>query len=318
MSAGGVTFEGVATRQTDLEVTLKESENVLTLSPDSEADELSIAPLGEDVAQHIDLGCLPHTGWQPSYEFAEPPGLALNVTGIEMDVANAVYQAAIVGNAAGLAQLLGMPVPEGEEGDGGEANGGGGERGGGGAKANLEAAPASALPTGPWSIVDVYGVEPLAHAATSGSLTAVRVLLDASANVDAVCKDGQSAMHRAARRGHVEVVEALLAKGASIDVQTNEGLTPLHLAAGDGQLAVANALLSAGASHALVDGTGMTPLMHAAESGDASMAAALVEAGASTLAEDRNGWSALHHAATSGDQATASLLAEHGAPIDKW
>jgi len=66
-------------------------------------------------------------------------------------------------------------------------------------------------------------------------LEAVQVLLDLGADLDAVDKNGETAMHGAAYKNLPEVVKFLAAKGAKIDVWNREdkfGWTPLAIAVG--------------------------------------------------------------------------------------
>lgn len=59
---------------------------------------------------------------------------------------------------------------------------------------------------------------------------AVRVLLEAGADPDAVTPDGAAALHEAVRRGKLEIVRLLADAGATLDLPDGDGLTPLELA----------------------------------------------------------------------------------------
>ncbi|MBM3776749.1 MAG: hypothetical protein FJW23_00730 [Acidimicrobiia bacterium] len=61
-------------------------------------------------------------------------------------------------------------------------------------------------------------------------LEAVTVALDAGAAVDAVDKDGNTALHLAASRGQDQVVRLLVERGAAIDAKNGKGQTPLAMA----------------------------------------------------------------------------------------
>ena len=79
--------------------------------------------------------------------------------------------------------------------------------------------------------VDRQGRAALHLAASSGSLRAARLLLEASATVDAANYTGSAPLLDAARAGHVEVARALLEARADKD-RANKGLnTPLSAAA---------------------------------------------------------------------------------------
>jgi ankyrin repeat protein len=66
-------------------------------------------------------------------------------------------------------------------------------------------------------------------------LEAVQVLLDLGADIDAVDKNGETAMHGAAYKNLPKVVKLLAAKGAKIDIWNRNdkfGWTPLAIAVG--------------------------------------------------------------------------------------
>ncbi len=68
-----------------------------------------------------------------------------------------------------------------------------------------------------------------------GAEAAVRVLLEAGAEIDAVNEADFTALHGAAYRGLNEVVEYLVAHGADIDARDYRGRTPYRLAEGSKQ-----------------------------------------------------------------------------------
>jgi ankyrin repeat protein len=59
---------------------------------------------------------------------------------------------------------------------------------------------------------------------------AVRFLLGAGANPDALDPDGEATLHNAVRAGKIEVVRALVEGGATLDLLNKDGLTALFLA----------------------------------------------------------------------------------------
>ena len=68
------------------------------------------------------------------------------------------------------------------------------------------------------------------HMATSeGNLEAVRVLLQAGAEVNSVNNDGWTALHSACKWNHVEIAKLLLNGGADCNAKTNGGLSPVHI-----------------------------------------------------------------------------------------
>src|SRR5271157_5666677 len=77
---------------------------------------------------------------------------------------------------------------------------------------------------------------------------AVRALIKAGADVNAVRDDGSTPLIWAASRDDAEIVSALLAAGAKVNAADENGETPLLLACGNGNLAMARVLLDAKAN----------------------------------------------------------------------
>merc|ERR1712118_480300 len=77
---------------------------------------------------------------------------------------------------------------------------------------------------------DFKGVTPLGYAVGHDQLSAVKVLIDAKANLDDVDSVGNSAVHFAAGYGRVKVLEHLLARGANASKVNQMGMTPLAAA----------------------------------------------------------------------------------------
>jgi len=77
---------------------------------------------------------------------------------------------------------------------------------------------------------DFKGVTALGYAVGHDQLSAVKVLIDAKANINEVDSAGNSAVHFAAGYGRVKVLEHLLARGANASKVNQMGLTPLAAA----------------------------------------------------------------------------------------
>merc|ERR1719240_1162853 len=77
---------------------------------------------------------------------------------------------------------------------------------------------------------DFKGVTALGYAVGHDQLSAVKVLIDAKANINEVDSAGNSAVHFAAGYGRVKVLEHLLARGANASKVNQMGLTPLGAA----------------------------------------------------------------------------------------
>ena len=133
---------------------------------------------------------------------------------------------------------------------------------------------------------------PVADAARSGDLEAVRSLLARGADANAAHGDGMSALHWAAERGDAKMAEALIHAGATVDAVTRIGhYTPLHVASSAGQATVVDLLLASGANAMAWTSTGgVTPLHLAAASGNVTAIDVLLDRGADVDAQEK-AWS---------------------------
>jgi hypothetical protein len=94
---------------------------------------------------------------------------------------------------------------------------------------------------------DFKGVTPLGYAVGHDQLSAVKVLIDAKANLDDVDSVGNSAVHFAAGYGRVKVLEHLLARGAAASKANQMGMTALAAAQQNKHAAVIGILQRHGA-----------------------------------------------------------------------
>ncbi len=93
-----------------------------------------------------------------------------------------------------------------------------------------------------------WGCTPLMMASMQGHSSAVRILLNKSANLSKEADNGFTALHCSAEGGHLAVTKMLVEARADLEAATDAGDTPLHLAAERGHHEVMSVLIEAGAN----------------------------------------------------------------------
>jgi ankyrin repeat protein len=78
-----------------------------------------------------------------------------------------------------------------------------------------------------WNVID--NDTPQIPRSKNDAVAAVKVLLDAAANVAAVADSGDTALHGAASANEPATIELLVARGAAVDVKNKNGQTPLSI-----------------------------------------------------------------------------------------
>lgn len=172
---------------------------------------------------------------------------------------------------------------------------------------------------------DLVFATPLHYAARSGSLAALKFLIESS-GVDMMADRtmfGATALHEAAENGHqgcVLYLESRLGRGEPWPVDWSLR-TPLHMAAGRvGNVHVLRTMLEMGCPIDQRDESGTTALHYAARSGDTAMADLLLNwppQKAQIDAETNVKNEALSYAAVGGHLEMVKLLTKNGANIDK-
>lgn len=161
-----------------------------------------------------------------------------------------------------------------------------------------------------------FGATPsgLADSAMKGDITAVRMILQRHADVNAAQADGATALHWAVYRDDVEMTKLLLRAGANPRAVNREGASVLSLACINGSAAVVEALIKAGADANERLPNGETPLMMAARTGGVDALKVLLDHGADVNAKEKlRGTTALMWAAAQSHPAAVKLLIDHRA-----
>ncbi|XP_051999064.1 ankyrin repeat domain-containing protein 50-like isoform X1 [Xyrauchen texanus] len=172
---------------------------------------------------------------------------------------------------------------------------------------------------------DNEGWTALRSASWGGHKEAVRLLLEAGAEVDGCDSDCRTALRAAAWGGHEEILLTLLHHGAEVDCSDSEGRTPLIAAAYMGHKEAVEILLDAGADVNFADGDGRTALSVAAlcvpsatgGRGHGEVVSLLLERNANLEHKDRDGMTPLLLAAYEGHEEVVELLLEAGADVDE-
>ncbi|XP_049320598.1 caskin-2 isoform X1 [Astyanax mexicanus] len=166
-------------------------------------------------------------------------------------------------------------------------------------------------------IKDSNGMRPLHYAAWQGKAESVLMLLRAGASVNGVSQDGQIPLHLAAQYGHYEVSEMLLQHQSNPCMVNKAKKTPLDLACEFGRLKVAQLLLSSNMVVALLEGNGRdnTPLHLAARNGHKDIIRLLLKSGIDINRTTKAG-TALHEAALYGKTEVVKLLLDAGIDVN--
>lgn len=87
--------------------------------------------------------------------------------------------------------------------------------------------------------IDLNGVDvlsrlnntPLHIASIWGDVDAIKLLVEAGANINAQGEHGYTPLHEYIEQGHYNAAKTLILLGASMEIANNDGLTPAQLAA---------------------------------------------------------------------------------------
>jgi len=167
----------------------------------------------------------------------------------------------------------------------------------------------------PAGVRGLHGTTPLMLASAFGSLEAMRLLIDAGADVNAHNEFGSTALMWSVYDGNR--VRLLLDHHADVDAATKAKETALLIASsGADSEAVVRLLLERGANAKVVDATGASPLFAAAGAGNLAVVRLFLDRGLDVNSADRTGSTPLMLAAGNADTAMAALLLQRGANVN--
>lgn len=142
----------------------------------------------------------------------------------------------------------------------------------------------------------------LHYASEFNSLSVVKFLTNLNTKIDALNKNGQTALHIAAKMGHATMVEQLIRYRANVNCQDPFGRTPLHYAAENGHSSIASILVRCYADVSVEDHRGRTALYLAALNGYVLIV--------KLLCNDKSSWTSLHFAAVFGSIDISMLMCD--------
>ncbi|XP_048869208.1 caskin-2-like isoform X2 [Brienomyrus brachyistius] len=172
---------------------------------------------------------------------------------------------------------------------------------------------------------DSDGFSALHHAALTGTIDLMSLLLEAQATVDIKDSNGMRPLHYAAWQGKADSVLMLLRSGASVNGASLDGQIPLHLAAQYGHYEVSEMLLQHQSNSCLVNKVKKTPLDLACEFGrlkvtqlllNSNMIGALLE-GERKDGSESSANTPLHLAARNGHKDIIRMLLKAGIDINR-
>ena len=134
---------------------------------------------------------------------------------------------------------------------------------------------------------------PIHRAVMTHSLPVVQQALSDGVDIDAVDREGRSALFYAIKDGELAIAGELIKHGANVNIQDNNGETPLHFASREYRPEEAKLLIVNGASSLLKDSNGNTALWRAVfdSRGRGDVIKVLLSAGADKKMKNKSGTS---------------------------
>lgn len=166
-------------------------------------------------------------------------------------------------------------------------------------------------------ILTSYGFSTLHLAVYSGHESAVRLLLDHGADLTLRDEFGATALHVAVKspESTIEIVEILIRHGVELNAVNRNGETALNFGIFRKSEEVVKILLKHKADCEIASNDSWTPLDSAVATGDVNMVRLLLSAGADVNTVSESGWTPLLFAADRGYEEILKLLLESGADL---
>ena len=170
------------------------------------------------------------------------------------------------------------------------------------------------IPVSHVNIVDIAGWTPLHHAAKSGLVNSVKLLLKQGADANSLTSQNQSPLILALRNMHDNIAMQLIPV-SHVNVVDNDGWAPLHYAVENGFVKGVKLLLKRGADANLCLSDGRSPL-HLAVIKNLPDIVALLLPFSNINAADNHGRTAADHATSKGFTEIADLLVANNIDVN--
>jgi ankyrin repeat protein len=164
---------------------------------------------------------------------------------------------------------------------------------------------------------DKYGYTPLALACDKGNLDCVQVLIENKADARIATIDINQLAHEFARKGNSKCLRLLIDANADPKARDKHGHTPLHWASQSGNLDCVQVLIESKADVQTADNGGLTPAHKCAHWGHSKCLRLLIDANADPGARCGYGQTPLTLASREGNLDCVQVLIENKAGLNR-